>query len=144
MKSQRITLNDIAVLAGVTKMTVSRYLRTPDRVKPETAERIAAVIEEVGYRADPDNPALYSNSPPLIGVLVPSFNNLIFADVLAGIESVTSVHGYQTLVVNYDYNSKREEEQIAAILAFKIKGLLLTESVHSLRAEKFLKAAKIP
>ncbi|BEM10747.1 LacI family transcriptional regulator [Serratia marcescens] len=144
VKSQRITLNDIAVLAGVTKMTVSRYLRTPDRVKPETAARIAAVIEEVGYQADPDNPALYSNSPPLIGVLVPSFNNLIFADVLAGIESVASIHGYQTLVVNYDYNSKREEEQIAAILAFKIKGLLLTESVHSLRAEKFLKTAKIP
>lgn len=64
VKSQRITLNDIAVLAGVTKMTVSRYLRTPDRVKPETAARIAAVIEEVGYQADPDNPALYSNSPP--------------------------------------------------------------------------------
>ncbi|MFX4310996.1 LacI family DNA-binding transcriptional regulator, partial [Enterobacter sp. 63] len=31
MKAQRITLNDIAELAGVTKMTVSRYLRTPDK-----------------------------------------------------------------------------------------------------------------
>jgi DNA-binding LacI/PurR family transcriptional regulator len=53
MKAQRITLNDIAALAGVTKMTVSRYLRTPDKVKPETAERIASVIAEIGYEPDP-------------------------------------------------------------------------------------------
>ena len=144
MKAHRITLSDIATLAGVTKMTVSRYLRTPEQVRPDTAERIASVIAEVGYRPDPDNAAVFASGQPRIGVLIPSFHNQIFADVLAGIESVTSANGYRTLVVNYDYDSQREEEQIAAVLAFKIKGLLLTESVHSLRAEKFLKAAKIP
>ena len=144
MKAQRITLNDIAELAGVTKMTVSRYLRTPDKVKPETAERIASVIAEIGYEPDPDNPAMSSTVVPRIGVLIPSFHNQIFADLLAGIESVTAAHGYQTLVVNYDYDRQREEEQIAAVLAFNVKGLLLTESVHTLRAEKYLNAAKIP
>ena len=144
MKAHRITLSDIATLAGVTKMTVSRYLRTPEQVRPDTAERIASVIAEVGYRPDPDNAAIFASGQPRIGVLIPSFHNQIFADVLAGIESVTSANGYRTLVVNYDYDSQREEEQIAAVLAFKIKGLLLTESAHSLRAEKFLKAAKIP
>lgn len=144
MKAQRITLNDIAELAGVTKMTVSRYLRTPDKVKPETAERIASVIVEIGYEPDPDNPAMSSTVVPRIGVLIPSFHNQIFADLLAGIESVTAAHGYQTLVVNYDYDRQREEEQIAAVLAFNVKGLLLTESVHTLRAEKYLNAAKIP
>ena len=144
MKAQRITLNDIAALAGVTKMTVSRYLRTPDKVKPETAERIASVIAEIGYEPDPDNPAMISVVVPRIGVLIPSFHNQIFADLLAGIESVTTAHGYQTLVVNYDYDRQREEEQIAAVLAFNVKGLLLTESAHTLRADKYLNAAKIP
>ncbi|MEG1209883.1 MAG: LacI family DNA-binding transcriptional regulator [Leclercia sp.] len=144
MKVQRITLDDVATLAGVTKMTVSRYLRTPEKVKPETAERIASVIAEVGYQPDADNPIVNSQATPRIGVLIPSFNNQIFADVLAGIESVTTAHGYQTLVVNYDYDSQREEEQIATVLALNVKALLLTESVHTLRAEKYLKAAKIP
>ncbi|WP_131026276.1 LacI family DNA-binding transcriptional regulator [Klebsiella variicola] len=144
MKAQRITLHDIAELAGVTKMTVSRYLRTPEKVKPETAERIASVIAEIGYQPDPDNPAMTSVAVPRIGVLIPSFHNQIFADLLAGIESVTAGHGYQTLVVNYDYDRQREEEQIAAVLAFNVKGLLLTESVHSLWADKYLNAAKIP
>lgn len=144
MKTQRITLDDIATLAGVTKMTVSRYLRTPEKVKTETAEKIASVIAEIGYTPDPDSLAQPSSSPPRIGVLIPSFNNQIFADLLAGIESVTSAQGYQTLVVNYDYNPQREEEQIATVLALNIKGLILTESVHTVRAEKYLKAASIP
>nr|WP_310616224.1 LacI family DNA-binding transcriptional regulator [Pantoea cypripedii] len=144
MKTQRITLDDIATLAGVTKMTVSRYLRTPEKVKTETADKIASVIAEIGYTPDPDNLGLGSASPPRIGVLIPSFNNQIFADLLAGIESVTSAQGYQTLVVNYDYNPQREEEQIATVLALNIKGLILTESVHTIRAEKYLKAATIP
>lgn len=144
MKMQRITLHDIATLAGVTKMTVSRYLRTPEKVKPETAERIASVIAEVGYEPDPDNHAIASNALPRIGVLIPSFNNQIFSDLLAGVESVTTAQGYQTLVVNYDYDSQREEEQIATVLAFNVKAILLTESVHTVRAEKYLKAAGIP
>ncbi|MGE9550347.1 LacI family DNA-binding transcriptional regulator [Erwinia amylovora] len=144
MKMQRITLHDIATLAGVTKMTVSRYLRTPEKVKPETAERIASVIAEVGYQPDPDNPAIASNALPRIGVLIPSFNNQIFSDLLAGVESVTTAQGYQTLVVNYDYDSQREEKQIAAVLAFNVKAILLTESVHTVRAEKYLRAAGIP
>lgn len=77
MKAQRITLHDIAELAGVTKMTVSRYLRTPEKVKPETAERIASVIAEIGYQPDPDNPAMTSVAVPRIGVLIPSFHNQI-------------------------------------------------------------------
>ena len=144
MKTQRITLDDIATLAGVTKMTVSRYLRTPEKVNTETAEKIASVIAEIGYVPDSDNTTAIKQSQPRIGVLVPSFNNQIFADLLAGIESVTSAHGYQTLVVNYDYNAQREEEQIATVLAFNIKGLILTESVHTVRAEKYLNAANIP
>lgn len=144
MKMQRITLHDIATLAGVTKMTVSRYLRTPEKVKPDTAERIASVIAEVGYQPDPDNHAMVSNTLPRIGVLIPSFHNQIFSDLIAGVESVTAAQGYQTLVVNYDYDRQREEEQIATVLAFNVKALLLTESAHTVRAEKYLKAAGIP
>ncbi|PWC22845.1 transcriptional regulator [Brenneria roseae subsp. roseae] len=143
MKNQRVTLQDIALLAGVTKMTVSRYLRTPDKVSPETGERIAQVMAEVNFTPDsqPDAGGVRS---PRIGVLVPSFNNQIFSDLLAGIESVTLAQGYQTLVVNYDYNKAREEEQIINLLSFPIAGLILTDSEHTLRADKYLNAASIP
>ncbi|WP_241608297.1 LacI family DNA-binding transcriptional regulator [Rosenbergiella australiborealis] len=144
MKKQRITLHDIATLAGVTKMTVSRYLRTPEKVKADTAARIASVIEEIGFEPDAENPQITSQAIPRIGVLIPSFNNQIFSELLAGIETVAEAEGYQTLVVSYDYSLQKEEEQIAALLAFNVKALILTDIAHSLRAEKYLQAAKIP
>ena len=49
MKHQRPTLQDIANHLGITKMTVSRYLRNPTAVAPETREKIAAAIEHFGY-----------------------------------------------------------------------------------------------
>jgi LacI family gluconate utilization system Gnt-II transcriptional activator len=141
MKNQRVTLQDIALLAGVTKMTVSRYLRTPEKVAAETAEKIAQVMKEVNFT---DGDEARSTQKPRIGVLIPSFNNQIFADLLAGIESITLEQGYQTLVVNYDYSRQREEEHIVQLLAYPIAGLILTDSEHTLRAEKYLTAAKIP
>ncbi|MBS0855804.1 MULTISPECIES: LacI family DNA-binding transcriptional regulator [unclassified Tatumella] len=144
MKNQRITLHDIASLAGVTPMTVSRYLRTPEKVTPQTSQRIAAVINEIGYQPDTDNPQISGQATARIGVLIPSFHNQIFPSLLAGIEAAISNTGYKTVVVSYDYDPLREEEQIAALLAMQIKGIILTESVHTLRAEKYLKASGIP
>ncbi|GBU14607.1 transcriptional repressor [Enterobacterales bacterium] len=141
MRNQRVTLQDIALLADVTKMTVSRFLRTPEKVSQETRERITKVMEEVGY---PLEDAARPQKTPRIGILVPSFNNQIFSDLLAGIESVTSQQGYQTLVVNYDYSKEREEEHIINLLTYQLAGLILTDSVHTLKADKYLNAAAIP
>ncbi|MCL2891876.1 LacI family DNA-binding transcriptional regulator [Brenneria tiliae] len=144
MKNQRVTLQDIAQLSGVTKMTVSRYLRTPDKVAPETAKRIAQVMAEVNYCDENRKEGTQPAFAPRIGILVPSFNNQIFSDLLAGIESVTAANGYQTLVVNYDYDKNREEEQIINLLSCQLAGLILTDSEHTLRANKYLDSAEIP
>ena len=144
MKNQRITLHDIASLAGVTPMTVSRYLRTPEKVTTETSQRIAAVIKELGYLPDQDNPQIASQTTARIGVLIPSFHNQIFPGLLAGIESVIGNTGFKTVAVSYDYDADREEEQIAALLALQVKGPSLSESTHPVRAETYLKAATIP
>ncbi|MEG3132419.1 LacI family DNA-binding transcriptional regulator [Rouxiella sp. T17] len=141
MRNQRVTLQDIALLADVTKMTVSRFLRTPEKVSPETRERITKVMQEVGF---PLEETEKKNQSKKIGILVPSFNNQIFSDLLAGIESVTSAQGYQTLVVNYDYSKEREEEHIINLLTYRLAGLILTDSVHTLKADKYLNAADIP
>ncbi|WP_410965488.1 LacI family DNA-binding transcriptional regulator, partial [Salmonella sp. ZJHZ19_0056] len=49
MQNKRPVLQDIANHLGITKMTVSRYLRNPQTVAPATREKIAAAIEQFGY-----------------------------------------------------------------------------------------------
>ena len=98
MRNHRISLQDIATLAGVTKMTVSRYIRSPKKVAKETGERIAKFMDAINYIPNRARGMLLNAQCYSLGILIPSFQNQLFADILAGIESVTSEHNYQTLI----------------------------------------------
>lgn len=113
MRNHRISLQDIATLAGVTKMTVSRYIRSPKKVARETGERIAQIMEEINYIPNRAPAMLLNAQSYTLGVLIPSFQNQLFADILAGIESVTSGHNYQTLIANYNYNRIRKKSPLS-------------------------------
>ena len=144
MKNYRVSLQDIATFAGVTKTTVSRYLRTPDKVAKATGIKIAYIIEELNYIPNRAPEMMLNAVSHSIGILVPSLNNQVFSDVLAGIEAVTSVNDYQTLIANYNYSKDIEERQIVNLLSYNIDGIILMEKEHTLRSIKSLRAAKIP
>ena len=72
------------------------------------------------------------------------FQNQLFADILAGIESVTSEHNYQTLIANYNYDRDSEEESVINLLSYNIDGIILSEKYHTIRTVKFLRSATIP
>ena len=144
MRNHRISLQDIATLAGVTKMTVSRYIRSPKKVAKETGERIAQIMEEINYIPNRAPAMLLNAQSYTLGVLIPSFQNQLFTDILAGIESVTSDHNYQTLIANYNYDRESEEESVINLLSYNIDGIILSEKYHTLRTVKFLRSAAIP
>lgn len=144
MKNSRMTLQDIANLAGLNKMTVSRYLRDPGQVSQRSRELISKVMEENNYIPNRAPEILLNARSKTIGVLIPSFRNQIFADVLAGIESVTSAHQYQTLIANYEYDPQREEREVLNLLSYNIDGLILTGKQHSDRMMQYVRASGIP
>ena len=144
MKNNRMTLQDIARLAGLNKMTVSRYLRDPGQVSERSRELISKVMEENNYIPNRAPEILLNARSKTIGVLIPSFRNQIFADVLAGIESVTSAHQYQTLIANYEYDPQREEREVLNLLSYNIDGLILTSKQHSERMVQYVRASGIP
>ncbi len=144
MKNNRMTLQDIARLAGLNKMTVSRYLRNPGQVSQRSRELISKVMEAHSYIPNRAPEILLNARSKTLGVLIPSFRNQIFSDVLAGIESVTSAHQYQTLIANYEYDLQREEREVINLLSYNIDGLILTASQHSERLIQFIRASGIP
>jgi LacI family gluconate utilization system Gnt-II transcriptional activator len=80
MKNNRMTLQDIANLAGLNKMTVSRYLRDPGQVSQRSRELIAKVMEENNYIPNRAPEILLNARSKTIGVLIPPFVTR-FADV---------------------------------------------------------------
>ncbi|MDP8177446.1 gluconate operon transcriptional repressor GntR [Pasteurella skyensis] len=144
MKNKRPTLQDIASHLGITKMTVSRYLRNPNSVAVATQQKIAAAIEEFGYIPNRAPDILSNAKSHAIGVLVPSLTNQVFANVIKGIETITDPAGYQTMLAHYGYSIKKEEQRIESLLSYNVDALILSENHHSPRTLKMLKVANIP
>lgn len=143
-RKRRPTLQDIADLTGVTKMTVSRYLRDPQAVAEATRERIATAVEELGYIPNRAPDMLSNATSRAIGILIPSLSNQVFSAVVHGIEAVTRPAGYQTLLAHYGYSPEREEEQVASLLSYNVDGLILSDSQHTERTRKMIATAGIP
>lgn len=143
-KHKRPTLQDIASHLGITKMTVSRYLRDPKTVAVTTGEKIAQAIEQFGYIPNRAPDILSNAKSRAIGVLVPSLTNQVFADVIRGVEQITDQAGYQTMLAHYGYSQEKEEQRIESLLSYNIDGIILSENHHSPRTLKMLEVANIP
>ncbi len=144
MKKQRPTLQNIADQVGVTKMTVSRYLRDPQKVSRSVGEKIARAAEDLGYIPN-RAPDILSNAKSYsIGVLLPSLTNQVFDEVLRGIESVIEPQGYQAMLAHYGYSKKAEEKRIETLLSYNVDGIILSESYHTERSKRMLKSTGIP
>lgn len=143
-KRKRPTLQHIANHLGITKMTISRYLRNPEAVAHETGLRIAEAITEFGYIPNRAPDILSNAKSRAIGVLVLSLTNQVFADVIKGIELVTDKAGYQTMLAHYGYSQEKEEQRIESLLSYNVDGIILSENHHSKRTLKMLEVANIP
>ncbi|OOF14198.1 transcriptional regulator [Salinivibrio sp. PR932] len=143
-KRNRATLQDIADRVGMTKMTVSRYMRNPESVAPTTRDKIATVIEELGYIQNRVPAMLSKSSSKAIGIVLPSLSNQVFAHLVQGIERVTKAHGYDILITHAGYSEQAEEEKIASLLSYQVDGLILTETNHTPRTLQMLKTAAVP
>ncbi|MEM6051877.1 gluconate operon transcriptional repressor GntR [Erwinia sp. P7711] len=144
MKKKRPVLQDVADRVGITKMTVSRYLRNPDQVSVALQSRIAEALDELGYIPNKAPDILSNSTSRAIGVLLPSLTNQVFADVLRGIEAVTDAAGYQTMLGHFGYSAEKEELQIRSLLAWNIDGLILTERTHTPASLRMIETAGIP
>src|SRR6202022_4979919 len=89
------TLSAVAKLAGVSSITVSRVVRLPDLVAPETRERVEAAMRELGYVPNQLAGALASGARTRsVGVLVPTIANSISADTVPAFPDDLEPTGY--------------------------------------------------
>jgi len=96
--NKRMTINDVARLANVSKKTISRVINNSPLLKPETRERVMAIIEEVGYQPDPQARGLAFRRSFLIGLIYDNPNAQYVIDLQQGILDVIRGSGYELLV----------------------------------------------
>lgn len=143
-KKKSLTLQDIADELGITKMTVSRYFREPERVAKSTRERIAKIVETQGFVQN-RAPSLMSKAiTNTIGVIIPSLSNQVFASLVEGIESITQPAGVDILLAHSGYDARVEERKVAMLLSYRVDGLILCETSHTPKTINMIKQSGIP
>jgi LacI family transcriptional regulator len=138
------TLHDVARRAGVSTATVSRCLNLPDCVRPQTRARVEAAVAELGYTPHFGGRALVSNRTNTVGAVIPTMENAIFARGLQAMQDEFSAGGVTLLVATSYYDAKREAEQIRALLARGVDGLVLIGKARPDSTYQLLQARSIP
>ncbi len=139
-----VTLDVVAKIAGVSAITVSRAINKPEKVAPQTLEKVNRAIVKTGYVPNLLASALASRSSKLIAAIVPSIANLLYAETIRLFSNRCREAGYQVLLGDSGYPEVLEEELVAAILTRRPDGILLTGVDHSPACRNLLLSANIP
>ncbi|MBV4451552.1 MULTISPECIES: LacI family DNA-binding transcriptional regulator [Pseudomonas] len=134
---------DVAKLAGVSKMTVSRVLAGRD-VSQRTQKLVHEAIETLGYLPDASAGTLATGRSEFIVALVPSLASSNFADTVRGLNDAVSGHGLCLLLGDTDYHLEQEALLVRTLLRHRPVGVMLTGSAHLDETRRLLRQAQVP
>jgi LacI family transcriptional regulator, gluconate utilization system Gnt-I transcriptional repressor len=137
------TLSAVADLAGVSAITVSRVVRLPEMVAPQTRARVEAAMRELGYVPNLVAGALASSRTNSIGVLVPTIANSIFADTVQGLSDHLEPLGYAVILAQSRYDAAREDRMLAALLSRRPEAIIMVGSPATPDGARLLRRAGI-
>lgn len=100
--AKKLTIEDIARLAGVSRTTVSRVLNRRPDVDRETRARVLRVIDEHGYVPSITAAGLAGGRNRLIGMVLPTFTWPIIADLLRGMSEILQQSAYELVLYTFD------------------------------------------
>ncbi len=120
----KATIYDVAGAARVSLATVSRAINNPEKVKPETRERVLRVIEELGYKPNAFAKGLASRKSTTVAVIVPDMSRASIAEMMNGIADIARVYKYAILLYILDHEETPEEDILKEIVAAQVDGIL--------------------
>lgn len=143
-RSGTYTVHDVAALAGVSSVTVSRYFNEPHRVSEALREKLARVIEQTGYVPNQVARILATNQGGVVGAVMQNVTSPTFADMVRGMMDVAERHGLQLLLANSNFSRESEARALRTFAGWRPRALIVTRSDHAPDADALLSTLKIP
>ena len=139
-----MTLRDVSEASGVSEMTVSRVLRASGDVSQATREKVLLAAKELGYVPNKIAGALASKRVSLIAVIIPSMSNMVFPEVMMGINDKLEETNLQPVVGITDYLPVKEEKVLFQMLSWRPSGVIIAGLEHSDASRRMLESSGIP
>lgn len=139
-----LTLRDVSEASGVSEMTVSRVLRKSGEVSASTREKVLAAAKQLGYVPNQIAGSLASQRVNLVAVIIPSLGNMVFPEVLRGINDAFEETPLQPVVGVTDYTPEKEERVLYEMLSWRPSGVIIAGLEHTEATVAMLTNAGIP
>jgi LacI family transcriptional regulator, gluconate utilization system Gnt-I transcriptional repressor len=133
------TLADVARESGVSQITVSRVIRKWGSISESTRDRVEEAIARVGYVPNRIAGALAGARSDLVGVIIPSLTNIVYPDVLRGLNDALCNRGLLPVVSVTGYSLQLEEQLVRSLLALRPAAIIVTGLQHSKATKVMLK-----
>jgi LacI family gluconate utilization system Gnt-I transcriptional repressor len=138
-----VTLEDVARIAGVSAITVSRVVNRPELVAPATVAHVQRAIARTGYVPNLLAGGLASRRSRLVAALVPTVANSIFIEMIQSLTDTLWAARYQVVLGLAGYR-EREDALVTAILSRRPDALFVVGVSHSPESRRRILAARIP
>lgn len=125
-------------------MTVSRVLRNRGDVSDATRSKVLAAAKELGYVPNQIAGSLASQRVNLVAVIIPSLSNMVFPEVLNGVNQILEDTPLQPVVGVTDYMPEKEERVLYEMLSWRPSGVIIAGLEHSEATRAMLSNAGIP
>ena len=123
---KEVTIYDLARRLNISIATVSRALQDDPVVSKKTRKRITDLAQEMGYRSNNFARNLRTRRTHTIGVIVPRLNSYFMSTVIAGIESVANMEGYNLLISQSSESAQKEKASAKTMFDSRVDGLLIS------------------
>src|SRR6266571_8239102 len=138
------TILDVASLAGVSKSTVSNVVRGVTSVSEATRRRVAAAIEELGYRPNVLARQLVQQRTSILGVVVGDLANPFFAEMAKSVERHAAARGYTAMFCNTEGDSESELAGVETLLQHRVAGIVFLAFSGDARTRQAVLQHQVP
>jgi LacI family transcriptional regulator len=138
------TVRDVARVARVSTATVSRALRFPDVVRPETRARIARAVERLNYVPHGVARALSTRRTDSVGAVIPTLDNAIYAVSTHSLQKALNDAGYALVLACHEFDPVTEAALARAFVEKGVDALVLVGTAHHRATQSLLGALSIP
>ncbi|MBA2666250.1 MAG: LacI family DNA-binding transcriptional regulator [Trueperaceae bacterium] len=121
----RVTMADVARVAGVSKQTVSRIVNEKGEASADTIRRVLEVIQELGYRPNGIARSLATRRTKTLGLVLSNLSNPYQAEIAEGAEATAAELGYDLFMSNAFRNAEKQERALEAFEHKSVDGVIV-------------------
>lgn len=143
-KVHKSTLVDVARLSNVSRATAARALTHPHLLRPATLVSVNKAIQQLGYVSDASARALASGKSGMVGAVVPTLENAVFACAIHQLQIGLADGGLQLVVAAHEYDPAIEAQAIRTLLSRSIDALVLVGAERPAATWDLLRRSRTP